>query len=295
MNIGFIGYGEVGFEMSKGFLEEGIETILVYDYLYESEIVQNRVEETGVILCRTYEELLQHPLDVLFLAVPAHQSNNVWKKVINLLNNDTIYVDVTTSTATEKKEVFETLMNKEKLFVDAALMGPLTVHKHQVPINASGNGASLFEKLMTPYKMNISTISTVPGEATNIKFIRSIYMKGISALLVEVLFVAHDLGLEDIVLESISKSMDEMPFERITNRLITGSVTHSARRVVEMENVIQFLNENGKDAAMAVATRDKLKWLTDLELKDKFNNNIPKEWKEVFNQISEGGKVNESV
>lgn len=289
MNVGFIGFGEVGYEMTKGFKEEGITSIRVYDYLYESDIVQQRAKETGVVLCSSYEEILQHPMDVLFLAVPAHQSNNVWQKVSTLLNNETIYVDVTTSTAKEKKEAFDSYMKNGKYFVDAAMMGPLTVHKHKVPINASGNGAELFKKIMRPYNMKISTISNNTGDATNIKFIRSIYMKGISALLLEVLSVASDLSLEDIVLKSISETMEELPFEKIANRLVTGSVTHSARRVVEMENVIQFLKENGKDATMAAATKEKLAWLTDLGLKEKFNHDIPKDMNEIFKEL--GGLV----
>jgi 3-hydroxyisobutyrate dehydrogenase-like beta-hydroxyacid dehydrogenase len=291
MNISFIGFGEVGYEMTKGFLEEGIQTIYVYDYLYESDIVQDRVKETGVTLCRSYEEIFQHDIDILFLAVPAHQANNVWEKIAHLLKNETIYVDVSTSTAKEKKEVFEILMKEEKQFVDAAMMGPLTLHKHKVQINASGNGAESFQKIMTPYNMNISIVGHDPGDATNIKFMRSIYMKGISALLIEVLTVAYELGLEDVVLNSISESMEELPFEKITNRLVTGSATHSARRVVEMENVIKFLEENGKDSIMATATRDKLKWLTELELIEKFNHDIPKDWKEIFKEFSKGGIV----
>jgi 3-hydroxyisobutyrate dehydrogenase-like beta-hydroxyacid dehydrogenase len=291
MNICFIGFGEVGYEMSKGFIEEGIQTIYVYDYLYDSDIVQNRVRETKVTLCRSYEEVFQHHIDILFLAVPAHQSNNVWGKISHLLNNETIFVDVTTSSAKEKRDVFEKLMKEEKRFVDAAMMGPLTIHKHKVPINASGNGAELFQKLMIPFNMNISIVGDEPGDATNIKFIRSIYMKGISALLIEVLTIAYELGLEDVVLNSISESMEELPFEKITNRLVKGSATHSARRVIEMENVIKFLKENGKDSTMATATRDKLKWLTDLELKEKFNQAIPDDWKEIFKELSEGGII----
>ncbi|QBP42716.1 DUF1932 domain-containing protein [Paenisporosarcina antarctica] len=293
--IGFIGFGEVGYEMSIGLLEDGVSKIYAFDPLYESEMVQNRVKKSGVILCSTEEELLQQKVDVVIVAVPANQSYVSWQHISKFLNNSTIYVDVSTASASEKTKVYEEIMKKEKLFVDAAMMGPLTAHKHQVPIYASGNGTDLFKNLMSPYNMNITKVSEQPGDATNIKFIRSIFTKGVSTLLFEVLELAHDLNLEDVILDSISETMDEAPFEEIANRLITGTAIHSGRREKEMENVIAFVKENEKNPIMSQATKDKLNWLTSLGLKEEFNSQKPNDWKLVVKKISEGVIKNEKA
>ncbi|KGX90424.1 NAD(P)-dependent oxidoreductase [Pontibacillus marinus] len=296
MKIGFIGFGEVGYEMSKGLLEDGVKEVFAYDPLYDQDFVKEKANSVGVKLVSSPERVLQPEVDVVIVAVPAHHAYNAWDNIYKHLNDNILCIDVSTASAKVKTEIYEKLLNKEKKFVDAALMGPLQVHKHRVPIIASGDGVDLFIKLMGPYNMNIEKVSEVLGDATNIKFTRSIFMKGVSALLFEVLELAQDLNIGDRVVNSISATIDEKPFEEIINRLITGTAIHSERRVIEMENVINLLDENNKMPVMTNATKQKLISLTEHELKNKFDNQTPEDWKLVIEKINK--KVceeNESV
>lgn len=289
MNIGFIGFGEVGFEMSKGFIShDSRHKIFVYDHLYEKTETKNRAEEAQVILFNNPLKVAQQELDVLFVAVPAPYSYDAWKSIWSALTSTTIYVDLSTASSETKKKIGEEMNNENRRFVDAAIMGPLKGNQHKVPMMVSGTESKSFIKLGKELDMNLVYVSELAGDATNIKFIRSIFTKGLSTLLHEVMEIAEKLELDETILDSITATIDKEPFENVINRLITGNVLHSERRVKEMENVIAFMLENDVEPQMTRATRDKLLSISNTDLKEKFHGKAPTHWKQVMQLINQG-------
>ncbi len=59
----------------------------------------------------------------------------------------------------KQKKLTQIYKEKNAFFVDAAMLGPLPVYKHKVPISASGNGVDRLISLMTPYGMDITKVS----------------------------------------------------------------------------------------------------------------------------------------
>lgn len=122
--------------------------------------------------------------------MPANKTLEVAQSVSGSLKENQLYVDVSASTPDIKKQVANEIEKQKALFVDAAMLGPLPVNKHKVPITASGSGTDQFMKVMNAYGMNIKKISDQPGDASALKLIRSVYMKGIVGLLVEFLEIS---------------------------------------------------------------------------------------------------------
>lgn len=287
MNIGFIGFGEVGYEMSKGFIsQDSSHNIFIYDHLYENKETKNRVKEVQGTLFNDPLKVVQQDLDILFVAVPAPYAYEAWKSIWSGLTDKTIYVDLTTASAETKKIISEEMNSENRCFVDAAIMGPLKGNQHKVPMIVSGAQSKEFIELGKKMDMNLAYVSELAGDATNIKFIRSIFTKGLSTLLHEVMEIAEKLQLEKTILDSITGTIDKEPFENVINRLITGNVIHSERRVKEMENVIAFMVENNVDSQMTIATRDKLLSITEMNLKERFHGQAPMNWKEVMRVIN---------
>ncbi|SDI53073.1 DUF1932 domain-containing protein [Natribacillus halophilus] len=283
MNIGFIGFGEVGYEMSKGFNHQQNHKIYVYDPLFDRKETIQRAEETHTTLFDDTRKVVQKPLDVLFVAVPASYAVEAWETVWSHLNNKTFYVDLSTASAATKQKISTGMMEKGiQSFIDGAIMGPLKEGQHKVFTNVSGYKAEEFAHWGNDLGMNLTFVSKNIGDATNIKFIRSIFTKGLSTLLHEVMEIAELNQLEDTILESIAKTMDKEPFEKIMNRLITGNVLHAERRVKEMDNVIDFINSHNQEPLMTEATRNKLAALSNKNLKNQFNGEAPRDWKSVI-------------
>ena len=284
MRLGIIGFGEVGFEMAKGYKGEGLDGIIVYDVLQDHPVygalVKERVEISGVTIVGSPEEVLQKS-NVVIVAVPGSKALETARGLCGFLQKDTLYVDVSASSPAVKQGIWEEIKGREVTFVDAAMLGPLSVYQHKVPTLISGNGSDEFIRLMSSYGMDLEKISDTPGEATAIKLVRSIFIKGLPALMLEVLEAASVMKVDHLVLKSIAASMNASPFEQTINRLITGSSIHAERRVHEMESAIEMLESINVAPTMSTATRDRLKWLASKNLKEKFGGKAPKQWQEV--------------
>ena len=164
--------------------------------LVMGKLIKNNAEKTGATLVPTAIDLVQS-VDIIISAVPSTYTLDVCNEIKEHLRPNQIYVDVSASTTYIKEQIWNSVKDKGVLFVDAAMMGSLPKDKHRVPITASGNGAEKFKELMTPYNMQISTVGEKAGTASAIKLIRSIFMKGISALMIETLQAADAYDVTD--------------------------------------------------------------------------------------------------
>lgn len=288
MNVGFIGLGEAGFELSRGLNREGLQGIIAYDSLLnnlsEKKKLKERAKEAKVRLLNQPKDILNEA-NIIFVAVPAKYAIDVCNDIKGYINKNTIYIDVSASTPDVKQEIDRIVKKYKGKFVDAALLGPLTVHQHKVPIMASGNGAQDFINQLSSYGMNIEFVSDKAGDASSIKLLRSIYMKGTAALLVELLDASRCLNLEEPVISSIKNTMEEIPFEKMINQLITGTSIHATRRAQELEGSLSMLTNSGINTEMTSAAKNKLESISQLNIQEEWGGARPKDWQTVIDKI----------
>ncbi|MGG0338126.1 prephenate dehydrogenase/arogenate dehydrogenase family protein [Priestia aryabhattai] len=290
MKLGFIGFGEAAFELSVGLKQEGLEIIFAHDVMLDHPTfgpqIKGRAIQAQVELLASPEEVLDQ-VDVVMVAVPADKAYEVSELLKPHLKKGCIYVDVSASTPAVKQKINNTIQEKNAFFVDAAMLGPLPVYKHKVPISASGNGVDQLISLMTSYGMNITKVNENPGDASAVKLIRSIYMKGVAALCLELLEAAHELNVEELVLDSLSETLDSKSFKETMNRLVTGTSIHALRRSIELDGSIQMLETSNLNSVMSKAAKNKLEALARLNLKEKFKGQKPDHWLEVIKACKE--------
>jgi len=288
MQLGFIGFGEAAFEMSKGLKQQGFGEIVAYDPVWNhptfGALVQKRADKAQVNLLKEAQAVLSRTR-VLIVAVPADKAYEVSRTIKPYLQPNTIYIDVSASNPNMKRNIHENLQGTNTTFVDAAMMGPLPVYKHKVPILASGDGVDAFIQLLSPYGMDISKVSDIPGDASAVKLIRSIYMKGIAALLIEMLEAANYFNVDELVISSISETMNGKSFEETMNRLVTGTSIHAVRRAAELGGSIQMLESSSIDSTMSQAAKEKLQLLSKFNLKEKFEGKTPGHWSDVIKAL----------
>ena len=214
MKIGFIGFGEAAYNISLGLKGEGVTGIIAYDKMAGDPVmgpmVAGRAAEAEAALLDTAKEVAEQA-DVIFGAVPSSFALDVCDEIKDVLCEGKIYADVSASTPAVKEKIWEAVRDTGVKFVDAAMLGSLPKDKHQVPITASGNGADTLKEMMTPYGMKITTAGEKAGAASAIKLVRSIYMKGIASLMIEMLQAADAYDVSEEVVSSIAKSMDNIP------------------------------------------------------------------------------------
>lgn len=288
MNIGFIGYGEAAFNISLGLKGEGVAGIRANDAMMDHEVmgkqVHSRAEQAGVTLVSSAKEIARWA-DVLFAAVPSSFTMDVCNEIKECLRPGQVYVDVSASTPATKEAIWEAVKDTGILFADAAMLGSLPKDKHKVPITASGNGAARFHELMTPYGMKITLAGEKAGAASAIKLVRSIFMKGVASLMIEMLQAADAYGVSDEVVASVGESMDNIPFTSHLDRLVTGSALHCVRRAAEMKGSIAMLGEAGISAEMTVATKHRLEALEGYHFAEHYTDSKPAGWQEIIEAI----------
>lgn len=290
MKIGFIGYGEAAYNISLGLGKEGLTGITAYDAMADDPVmgmlVKSRAAEAGVTLKETAKEVAKE-CDMIFAAVPSSFTLDVCESICGVLDAGKLYVDVSASTPAVKEKIWNAIRDSGVLFVDAAMLGSLPKDKHQVPITASGNGAEAFKEKMTPYGMKITTVGEKEGAASAIKLVRSIYMKGIAALMVEMVQAADAYGVADEVISSISESMDNIPFTSHLDRLVTGTAIHCHRRAAELKGSIAMLKECGLGTEMTAAAKEKLEKLEPYRFAERYVEQKPDGWKSIVDVMKE--------
>lgn len=294
MKLGFVGFGEAAYEMALGLHSEGIDKIYAFDALLDepslSERIRERASEANVELVGSANEVLDF-CTIVIAAVPANKTLEVARSLTDSFEDNLVYVDVSAATPEVKKKVASVVEGKGSLFVDAAMLGPLPVYKHKVPISASGSGTDLFIENLANYGMQITKISDNPGDASALKLIRSIYMKGVVGLMVEFLEAAKTYGVEEPAIRSIDKTMNAKTFVETMNRLVTGSALHAKRRAVELSGSIEMLQGSNLDASISIAAQKKLERLAELNIPDKYKGSKPDTWEEILALLMKENEV----
>lgn len=284
MIVGFIGFGEAASSIAAGLREEGVDGIFCYDAMQDdprfSEGFLKKADACrGTKACSAADVCRQ--AEVVISAVPSNYAVSAAQSALDGVHEGLLFMDVSTATPIEKKQIASMVEERGARFVDGAMMGALLKDRHQVPMLLSGSGAAELMDKMAPYHMRLELVEGEPGTATSIKFIRSITAKGLSCLLIESLQAAQHFGVEETIVASFLDSFGPK-FQGIIDGYVSGAIIHAARREHELQNVVDFLKSEDLPYTMAEATRQKLAWLDEEKVKDRFEGGVPRNWQKVL-------------
>lgn len=193
--------------------------------------------------------------DVVLSLTSAAAAASALSSALPALRANAVYADVNTAGPGLKRELAALAGAR---FADVALLGPVPARGLATPAIVSGSAAQAFADALVPLGMPVQIVSSRPGDAAALKLVRSVFMKGLAAAVLESADAAEALGerawLEDQVAGVIGRPLLE--------RLVAGSRTHAVRRVEEMDAACELLVELGVEPHVATASR---KILADLE------------------------------
>jgi 3-hydroxyisobutyrate dehydrogenase-like beta-hydroxyacid dehydrogenase len=247
------------------------------------ELIRQRAAEAGITLVRSVRELCRRA-NVIIALVPGRVALRALKAAAPHLTGDHIYVDAGTASVAAMEEAGRALAGKAG-FVDVAMIGAVPLAGHKVAMLACGSHAGGFRAALEPYGMNISVVGERPGAATALKLIRSVFMKGLAAVIIEALEAAHRHGVLRETAQGMAESMDQHPFRDHIRRFVCGTAVHAERRVFEMGEVLELLRELGSPDTMARATHKALRRVVTLGLRDRFGGREPTDIADVLEAI----------
>ena len=284
MKVGFIGFGEVASKLTRRLLtrrlhDNDIEVISSTEG--RSEKTKKLAEDSLATLVDSYEEVAISS-DILISATTPYNALEVAQKYGTLVNGTFLDLNnISPKTTLEINSTFQNIKNynsgysssftnnvryapleeNNSNFVKGAIME--SIKSSDALIYVSGENTENLE-VLNDYGLNIQTISKNVEDSTYIKMLRSIYTKGVTALLYEVFDISESMGLTRELFESLVNTEGES-FEEQTKSRINSLVNTHERKFQEIDTIIEFLealsdNDRFKfDLTITEATKNKFK------------------------------------
>jgi 3-hydroxyisobutyrate dehydrogenase-like beta-hydroxyacid dehydrogenase len=164
-----------------------------------------------------------------------------------------VYLDLSTSSPDLKRELAATAAAHGLTFAEGVLMAPVLRLLERTPVLTAGPGAGRAAEALNRCGMDVTPLGGEVGEAAARKLLRSIVVKGLTALMVESLRAAENQGLGRWCHDHLIDTLTELDGDQV-RRLLDGTEQHSVRRVAEMEAAVRMVRSAGEQAAMTEAT-----------------------------------------
>ena len=260
MNVGLVGYGEVGKIFTSAFVEQDAAWVGAWDVLMrespagpamKAHAAKARVEAVGSMAALTAKA------DVIISAVTASQAGAVADEAGKSIRPRTWFMDLNSCSPGVKQRSSERIDGAGGRYVESAVMTTVPGYGIRVPMLLGGRHASAFRDLMSPFGLDMQIADERVGVASATKMCRSVMIKGLESLLVESLTSARHYGVEDRVLASLHETFPELDWEKIASYMIMRTALHGKRRAEEMREVAETVREAGLEPLMASATAER--------------------------------------
>ena len=293
LRLGVLGFGTASYEITKGLHSEGVADIRVWKRDPWSDEVQARANAAGVTLYREASEVTTASNIIISLVAPTAAPEVARHACSEIAGK--FYLDLNAASIKTKEAAAGVIQGAGGRFIDGAIMGPLKRQRHQVSTVISGEGAQELAAALQGWGMDVRAIGTKVGLASTVKMIRSVYTKGLEAIVVEFMVAAHRYGATEQVFDSLEEILELgpflLPFRQMVSELVLEQVEFAGRRATEMEQVVLTMEELGVDPLMARGTLQRLRWVADeIKLRDRFQGRTPSDYGEVLDVIELAAK-----
>jgi 3-hydroxyisobutyrate dehydrogenase-like beta-hydroxyacid dehydrogenase len=190
---------------------------------------------------------------------------DVARSAAGALGAGQVYADLNSAGAALKREVASVVAPTGAAFADVALMAPVPGRGLRTPALVSGDGAGAFAERLEPLGMPVGVLVPEPGAAATRKLLRSVFMKGLAAACIESVHAARAAGCEEWMRAQIAEVLAGAD-AALLERLLTGSERHAARRIDEVRDARELLDELGVEPRVAAAAEA---WLRELQASDR--------------------------
>jgi 3-hydroxyisobutyrate dehydrogenase-like beta-hydroxyacid dehydrogenase len=125
------------------------------------------------------------------------------------------------------------------------------------------------------------------GTAARLKLVRSVFMKGRDALVLEMMLAARRLGVEDEVARSIAGPGEQVPFTELSERVLRALAVHAGRRAEELDSSAALLRELGVDPLVTEAGAERLRRLAATGLRERLGGERPPDGRATLDAAEE--------
>jgi 3-hydroxyisobutyrate dehydrogenase-like beta-hydroxyacid dehydrogenase len=285
--VAFIGYGDFAHAVAGGLSAAGVELRAYVRPRADPSGARaraDRMRSAGVNAAESIADALAGA-DVAIAAVPGSAGREVAEVCAQHLRPGQLYVDPSSSLPAAKADTADLIARSGAEYVDVAVLGTVVTAGAQVPMLAAGPGAARFRDEGTAAGLRITAMDGAAGDAALIKLLRTVYMKGRDALVLELLLAARRHGVHEAVLESIGGPGEQVPFPKLAERVMCSLAVYAERRADELADAAVLLRDVGVEPLMAEAGESRLRQLAQSGLAARFGGERPHDLAEVLDAL----------
>ena len=279
--VGFIGFGEVASTLSKPLRENGA-SVAAYDVLLRQEqgeeVLRRRAQTEGIQFCSLAEMI--GSVSYVLSTVTTDVAPAAAREAAPHLKPGQVYVDLNSTAPSIKIEIGGIVAASGADFVEGAILGAVGATGARTRILVAGERAPEVAETLTSLGLRVLDYGPEVGRASTFKMLRSIFAKGLEALLLETLIAGKKAGIEHDLWDDILDLMRN-PFDRVgSNWVQTHAVAHR-RRYHEIVQVLETMREIGVEPVMTCATEGFFKRSLSLGLQEGFPEKPDSMWQVI--------------
>lgn len=270
--VAFIGFGEVASAFAPALVEHGAE-VRAFDVLLEQdggrERLQARAGATRIAFAPLAEAL--RDADYVLSTVTTTVARSAAQRCVPLLNSKQTYVDFNATEPAVKAEIERIIVPSGAAFVEGAVLGAVGVTGARTEILLGGpHGRRAERELGAELGLNVRFYSEEIGKASMFKMLRSVFSKGMEALLIEFLVAGERAGIRADLWREVTDLFSAHPFEKTASNWVRSHATAYERRGHEMKQVAGVLRQLGLEPVVTSATVAFFERSGTLGLKERF-------------------------
>lgn len=280
--VALIGFGEAGQHIGGGLAAGGVR-VRAYDIRHNEPSLVDAAKKAGV-------EFFGSPAAVegtalVFSFVTASSAVDAAHAAAKFLKPGQTYIDFNSVSPATKRAVAEAIAPSGAEFVEAAIMAPVPGPNEKVPVLLSAPGAPEIMQRLNAIGMKAEVAGERIGEASLSKMLRSIFIKGIEAIMLESLVAARHAGIEERIFDSVQKTLPGIDWRKLAAYNLERTHAHGKRRAAEMHESAATVAELGLDPFVTEGIARRIEWAHE-QLKDRqFAGGKPTTYQEVLDVL----------
>ncbi|KAB7772553.1 DUF1932 domain-containing protein [Xanthomonas maliensis] len=255
--LAFIGFGEAACAFFDGWSLADPARIRAYDcktdHLDSAAEMRARYASRSVTGCADAADAVADA-DAVFSLVTADCALAAARQSAPFLRRGALWLDCNSCAPHSKQAAAEVIEAAGARYVDVAVMAPVLPKRHHVPLLISGPHTEAAIVLLRSLDMRPTAAGAAVGQASSIKMLRSVMVKGIEALSAECFLAARRAGVEAEVAASLDASATALGWREQASYNLERMIVHGRRRAAEMREVALTVAALGLPADMATAT-----------------------------------------
>jgi len=272
MRVTFVGFGEVAAAFASAFAARGAE-VAAYDVLLEAPDGGARLRARAGATPVAFADLAAALRDAryVFSTVTTDVAREAARSARARLSSGQTWVDLNATEPAVKREIAAIVEASGATFVEGALLGAVGVSGAQTELLLGGReGAATARALAKDYGLNVRHYSDEIGRASTYKMLRSVFSKGLEALLIEFLVAGERAGMREELWAEVVELLGRERFEKVAANWVCSHAMAHARRWHEVVQVEKVLRDMALEPIMTAATEQVFRRSMALELRAAF-------------------------